>query len=68
MPPSSTMGFGLYRDSSVIRDPSPPANNTTFIIRHPFFGNLVGRMSPPGTRPLFSITQTPPEFKVFIYR
>ena len=31
MPPSSTMGLGRYWDSSVMREPRPPASSTTFI-------------------------------------
>ena len=32
LPPTSTMGFGLYSVSSRIRVPRPPASRTTFMV------------------------------------
>ncbi len=36
IPPISITGFGRKILSSLIRDPNPPANSTTFIVTHNF--------------------------------
>ena len=41
IPPISIIGFGLKTDSSEMRDPKPPANNTTFMLKRCFIMTFV---------------------------